>query len=181
MKIQNSLVLSLALIGLAVGACSASAEHRSAGEVVDDTSIATRTKTALLADSATDGLKIDVEVDRDKVQLNGFVDSQAQVDRAGEIARSISGVVSVENNLKVSDGGTRRVGEYIDDKALSVSVKSALANDALAPASEIDVEVNRGVVSLGGYVDSSAQRDAAIAAAKGVKGVERVIDNLTVR
>jgi hyperosmotically inducible protein len=180
MKIWSSLVLSLALVCFAVGACSASGKHRSTGEVIDDTSIAARTKTALLADPTTDGLNIDVEVDRDKVQLNGFVNSQAQVDRAGEIARSVSGVSAVENNLKVS-GATRRTGEYIDDKALSASVKAALANDPVAPAAEIDVEVNRGVVSLGGYVDSNAERDAAVAAAKKVKGVERVIDNLTVR
>jgi len=180
MKMQSSLVLSLALVCLVVGACSASGKHRSTGQVIDDTSIAARTKTALVADPITDGLGIDVEVDRDKVQLNGFVNSQAQVDRAGEIARSISGVSSVENNLKVS-GPTRSTGEYIDDKVLSANVKAALANDPLAPAAEIDVEVNRGVVSLGGYVDSNAERDAAVAAAKKVEGVERVIDNLTVR
>jgi hyperosmotically inducible protein len=181
MKIQSSLALSLALVCLALGACAASGSHRSTGQMVDDTTIAARTKTALLADSTTDGLNIDVEVDRDKVQLNGFVDSQAQVNRAGEIARSISGVASVENNLQVSEGGSRRTGEYFDDKVLSSNVKAALANDALAPASEIDVEVNRGIVSLGGFVDSSAERDAAAAAAKGVKGVQKVNNNLEVR
>jgi len=180
MKIQSSLVLSSALVCLALGACASSGPHRSTGQVVDDTSIAARTKTALLADTTTDGLKIDVEVDRDRVQLNGFVDSQAQVDRAGEIARSISGVASVKNNLKVTDG-SRMAGEYIDDKALSASVKAALADDSVAPASEIDVEVNRGVVSLGGYVDSNVQRDAAVAAATGVSGVQRVINNLAIR
>jgi osmotically-inducible protein OsmY len=36
-------------------------------------------------------------------------------------------------------------------------------------------------VSLGGYVDSKAERDAAVAAAKGVKGVQKVINNLAVR
>lgn len=180
MKIQSSFVLSLALVCLSLGACSASGEHRSTGQVLDDSSIAARTKSALLADPTTDGLNIDVEVDRDRVQLNGFVDSQAQVTRAGEIARSISGVAFVNNNLRVSDG-TRRTGEYVDDKVLSASVKTALANNALAPASEIDVEVNRGIVSLGGFVDTNAERDAAVAVATKVTGVERVINNLTVR
>ncbi len=180
MKTQNSLVVSLALVYLALGACAASGPHRSTGQAIDDTTIAARTKTALLADSTTDGLNIDVEVDRDKVQLNGFVDSKVQVDRAGEIARSIPGVASVENNLKVSNG-TRSTGEYIDDKALSASVKAALVNDRLAPGSEIDVEVNQGIVSLGGYVDSDAERNAAVAAAKDVKGVQKVVNNLAVR
>jgi len=180
MKTYNPLVLSVALVCLGLGACAASGPHRSTGQVVDDTTIATRTKTALLADSTTDGLNIDVEVDRDKVQLNGFVDSSAQVDRAGEIARSVPGVASVENNLKVSDG-TRRTGEYIDDKSLSTSVKAALMDDRLAPSAEIDVEVNRGVVSLGGFVDTEAELNAAVAAAQEVNGVVKVINNLAVR
>jgi hyperosmotically inducible protein len=180
MKIQNVFVLMLASASLTLGACAASGPHRSTGQVVDDTTIAAQLKSELLADSTTDGLNIDVEVNRDKVQLNGFVDSQAQVDRAGEIARSVPGVASVDNQLKVSDG-TRMTGQYIDDKALSVSVKAALANDAVSPASEIDVEVNRGIVSLGGFVDSSAELDAALAAAGKVKGVQKVVNNMTVR
>lgn len=180
MKIQKLFVLMLAAASLTLGACAASGPHRSTGQVIDDTSIAGQIKTELLADTTTDGLNIDVEVDRSKVQLNGFVDTQAQVDRAGQIAKATPGVTSVDNQLKVS-GGKRMTGEYIDDTALSVSVKTALANDAVAPASEIDVEVNRGIVSLGGYVDSNAQRDAAVAAARKVKGVKSVINNLTVR
>lgn len=180
MKTQKLFVLMLAAASLALGACAASGPHRSTGQVVDDTSIAAQIKTQLLADSTTDGLNIDVEVNRDKVQLNGFVDSQAQVDRAGQIARAVSGVSSVDNQLKVS-GGNRTTGEYIDDTAISVSVKSALVDDAVAPAGEIDVEVNRGVVSLGGFVDSNAQRDAAMAAARRVNGVKSVVNNMTVR
>lgn len=180
MKIQNVFVLLLASASLTLGACAASGSHRSTGEMVDDTTIATRLKTELLADSTTDGLDIDVEVDRDRVQLNGFVDSQAQVDRAGQIARGVPGVASVDNQLKVSDG-TRMAGQYVDDKALSVSVKSALANDKVAPASEIDVEVNQGIVSLGGFVDTNAELNAALAAAGKVNGVKKVVNNLTVR
>lgn len=181
MKFKLLAVLGLALVLAAVGGCASSGKERSTGEVLDDTSIAARTKSALLADPVTDGLSIDVEVDRDRVQLNGFVDSQAQVDKAGEIARSISGVASVDNNLRVSGGGDRRTGEYIDDKTISSEVKAALADDPVAKASQIDVEVSRGEVSLGGFVDSAAARDAAVAAAKKVKGVVKVINNLTVR
>lgn len=180
MKIKSSIVWSTSVLCLVLSACSANGPHRSTGEVLDDVSIAARTKTALLADSTTDGLNIDVEVDRDRVQLNGFVDSQAQVDQAGVIARSVSGVASVENNLKVSDGD-RMAGEYIDDKVLSARVKSALANDALAPSAEIDIEVDRGVVSLGGFVDTKAELDAAFAVANKVSGVRKVINNLAVR
>lgn len=180
MKIQFSKVLILALACSVLASCAATATNRSTGEVIDDKSIATSIKTALLADPATDGLNIDVEVDRNKVQLNGFVDSQSQVDRAGEIARETSGVNSVENNLRVT-AGNRQAGEYIDENSLAARVKLALANDPTVHSLQVDVEVNRGIVSLGGFVDTSAQRSAAVAAAQKVNGVVKVVDNLAVR
>ncbi|HET6564796.1 MAG TPA: BON domain-containing protein [Xanthomonadales bacterium] len=173
-------VLALATATLAAG-CAASGKSRSTGEVMDDTSLAARTKTALLADAVTDGLNIDVEVNRDQVQLNGFVDSQAQVDRAGVIAKGISGVATVKNNLQVSDGGNRMTGEYIDDKALQAKVKAALADDPSVQSLKVDVEINRGEVSLGGFVDSAAERDAAVATVRNVAGVTKIVNNLKVR
>lgn len=181
MNIKQILILSLAFVLIAAGGCAASGQHRSTGEAIDDSSIAARTKSALLADEVTDGLNIDVEVDRNRVQLNGFVNSQAQIDRAGEIARSISGAATVQNNLQVSDGGNRMTGEYIDDKTLQSQVKAALANDPAVQSLKVDVEVNRGEVSLGGFVDTNAERDAAVDTVRRVAGVVTVFNNLTVR
>jgi osmotically-inducible protein OsmY len=45
----------------------------------------------------------------------------------------------------------------------------------------IDVEVNRGIVSLGGFVDSEDERNAAAEAAKRVPGVSKIVNNLQVR
>ena len=175
------LAFSVAVTLVALGGCAGSGAHRSTGEVMDDASISTRTKAALIRDVDIDGLNIDVEVDRDRVQLNGFVDTKAQVKRAGEIARSISGVTSVENNLLVTVGGDRRTGEYIDDKTLQARVKAALLRDPLVQSMKIDVEVNRGEVSLGGFVDSNAEREAAVAAVSKVAGVRNLVNNMTVR
>jgi hyperosmotically inducible protein len=175
-----TIFLSGLLVGGLLSACAESGERRSTGQVIDDTTIATQTKAALLEDDVTHGMDIDVEVDRAQVQLNGFVDSQAQKDRAGEIARSVEGVASVSNNLEVS-GGPRSTGEYVDDKVLFTRVNAALAQNSLTSALTIDVEVNRGVVSLGGHVDSLAQANAAVETAREVSGVTRVVNNLDVR
>ncbi len=153
---------------------------RTAGQVVDDLGIAARTKAALAADEATAAHKIDIEVDRDTVQLNGWVDSEAERTRAGEIAMNIDGVASVENNLELQSSD-RTTGEYIDDKMLIAKVKAALADDPTAEALTIDVESERGVVSLGGHVDTEQERDAAIKAASKVAGIVDVIDNIDVR
>lgn len=156
------------------------AGERTVGQVVDDMSIAARTKTALAADPVTDAIKIDVEVDKDKVQLNGFVDTEAERTRAGEIARSIEGVALVKNNLRLQPHD-RTTGEYVDDKLLIAEVKTALAEDPVAHTLKIDIEADHGVISLGGHVDTEAERKAAVTAARQVAGVVDVIDNIDVR
>lgn len=177
-QVLRALAVGMLAVALGVG-CAATDDSRSTGQFVDDTTIAARVKAKLLDDDVTDGLDIDVEVNRDRVQLNGFVDSIEQKRRAEELARSVPGVAGVENNLDIGSGD-RRVGQYIDDKSLATRVKAALADDPVAPAHRIDVEVNDGAVSLGGYVETDAQRQAAIAATERVKGVRRVVDNLTI-
>jgi osmotically-inducible protein OsmY len=179
--LMKTSLLLVSFVALTLAGCAGSGTHRSTGEVMDDTSISTRTKAALLNEKWLDGFNIDVEVDRDRVQLNGFVDTQSQVKRAGDIAKSISGVTSVENNLLVTANGSRTTGEYIDDKTLQARVNAALAGDSFVQSMKIDVEVNRGEVSLGGFVDSSAARDAAIAAVRKVAGIRNLVNNMTVR
>ena len=174
-KIAITMLLALVLQG-----CTSTNGHRSTGEVIDDAGISTKIKTALLTDRTTDGLDIEIEIDEGRVQLNGFADSAEELKRAEEIARGTKGVVSVQNNLRVAEN-SRSVGRYIDDKVLVARVNGALAKDPEADAIDIEVEVNRGVVMLGGYVDTKAEVRAAEAAAKRVEGVEQVINNLQVR
>ena len=71
-------------------------------------------------------------------------------------------------------------GEYVDDKTIQTRVKAALLDDPAVKSLQIDVEVNRGEVSLGGFVDSASQRDAAVATVRNVAGVEKVFNNLKV-
>jgi len=148
--------------------------------VIDDMSIATRTKAALAADGVTDAIKIDVEVDRDVVQLNGFVDTEEERQQAERIAANIEGVAEVKNNLELQPHD-RSTGEYIDDKMLVAKVKTALADDPKVESLTIDIESDHGVVSLGGHVDTDVERQAALNSAAKVAGVVRVIDNLDVR
>jgi len=155
-------------------------KERSAGQVIDDMTIAARLKAAFAADPVTDAVDIDIEVDKDMVQLNGFVDTEAESERAEQIAMSTKGVASVKNNLELQPHD-RTASEYGSDKLLVTKVKAALADDPVAHSLKIDVEVDHGVVSLGGFVDSDAERNAALLAAQGVKGVSKVIDNLDVR
>lgn len=71
------------------------------GNKVDDVTITTRVKAALLADPAVKSFDIAVVTRKDDVQLSGFVDNQGQIDRAVEIVRGIEGVHKISNEMSI--------------------------------------------------------------------------------
>ena len=167
------------LLATIVG-CASTDERRSTGQYIDDATITTKIEASLLADKVTDGLDIEVEVNRGRVQLTGFADSAEEVERAGEIARNTKGVNSLDNDLRIAEGN-RSTGQYIDDKVLVGKVNAALVNEEEVRVLDIQIEVNRGVVVLGGFVGSAKERSAAGSAAEKVPGVKTVENKLKVR
>jgi osmotically-inducible protein OsmY len=89
-----------ALIGSAVG-CAATTKHESTGQYVDDSVITSKVKAAILDQSGLKTMQINVKTYQGVVQLSGFVDSAQNVTKAGEVARNVKDVVSVENSLLV--------------------------------------------------------------------------------
>ena len=95
------LVAALAA-ALPIAACTSSSRTtESTGEYVDDATITSKVKGALLADSGLKSFDISVETYKDVVQLSGFVNSEQVKAHAAEVAAGISGVRSVRNNLIV--------------------------------------------------------------------------------
>lgn len=88
-------------IGVAVPACSAIDGRQSAGEYVDDAGIATKVRTAIVADPQLKLRQIDVNVMDKVVQLSGFVDNPQEKSRAADVAKRIDGVRSVKNDIVV--------------------------------------------------------------------------------
>ncbi|HJS21553.1 MAG TPA: BON domain-containing protein [Steroidobacteraceae bacterium] len=75
--------------------------NRSAGAVVDDSALTAKVKTALIGDEVTKGTQINVETRDGVVQLAGFVSTDAERDRATQVARGVSGVKDVRNDLEI--------------------------------------------------------------------------------
>src|SRR4051812_30190060 len=71
----------------------------SVGTEIDDTVLTTRVIAALLADPAVKSYGFKVETRKGEVQLSGFVDQQAHIDHAVEVARAVQGVKSVDNKV----------------------------------------------------------------------------------
>jgi hyperosmotically inducible periplasmic protein len=72
-------------------------------------------------------------------------------------------------------------GEYIDDAAITTKVKAAFANDPTVSAIDVKVETFKGTVSLSGFVDTKEQKKQAETVAKGIAGVQKVTNNITVK
>jgi osmotically-inducible protein OsmY len=81
--------------------CTASAQSETPGQYLDDSIITTKVKAAIFDEPALKSLQIEVETYKGVVQLSGFVDSKASVNKAGEVASKVEGVKSVKNDLNV--------------------------------------------------------------------------------
>jgi hyperosmotically inducible protein len=103
MKTKKNILVAVVIVMIAafgLAACETPA-GRSAGEVVDDGTITTKVKAKLFDDDQLSGFAISVETFEGGVTLTGAVDSAAEKQRATNIARSVKGVKSVNNLLKI--------------------------------------------------------------------------------
>ena len=73
-----------------------------ADQVIDDTAITTKVKSALLADQAVKGMNIKVETVGGTVTLSGSVSTQVERTQAEAVAATVEGVKNVVNRISVS-------------------------------------------------------------------------------
>lgn len=79
------------------------------------------------------------------------------------------------------DSSMNKVGNFMDDSAITAKVKAALVDNESIKSTDISVKTEKAVVTLSGFVESQAQAEAAVNAAKKVEGVSSVSDKLHVR
>ncbi len=90
------IVLGMALVTAA--SCQTPA-GRTAGEVVDDSTITSNVKAKLLEEGILRGIVVSVETFEGNVTLTGAVDTDDQKKHAEDVAKSVSGVRKVNNLL----------------------------------------------------------------------------------
>lgn len=94
---------SILLLGTGAwtGCMSNTTSDRTAEQNREDVNITTRVKAALASDPQYKYDSVIVSTFRSAVQLSGFVDSEAQKDRAGELAEKVAGVKRVDNKISL--------------------------------------------------------------------------------
>ena len=81
--------------------CASTSTQESTGQYIDDTTITTKVKTAIFNEPSLKVFEINVETFKGTVQLSGFVSTQANISKAVEVARSVGGVTSVKNDMRL--------------------------------------------------------------------------------
>src|SRR2546423_8598670 len=101
MTLNKFCAILLAAAMLSSMGCASTATRESTGQVIDDSAITTKVKKAIFDEPTLKVTQISVETYKSVVQLSGFVDSTAQIGTAATVARSVEGVVSVKNDLRL--------------------------------------------------------------------------------
>jgi hyperosmotically inducible protein len=98
-KYFSAIFLSVLLVSFL--GCASTPKQEGTGEYVDDTVITTKVKAAIFNEPTLKSTEINVETFKGIVQLSGFVSSQDGIDKAVSLTRSVKGVVSVKNNMRL--------------------------------------------------------------------------------
>jgi len=152
-----------------------------------------KAEATLLFNGNLDSFDINTDVKDGNVVLTGKVENSVDKKLAEELVANIDGVVSVDNKLTIvagddmdsdlSDDAEDAVDEgtsELTDAKIATVIKTRLLMDTDISGFDIDVDVENGVVTLTGEVDSDAERDLAVEIAKNASDVKDVENNLRV-
>ena len=178
---RRSILINATALLCLISAPFASAQ-RTAGENIDDTTLAVTVKAALVDSEAVDAGDINIEAYKGTIQLSGYVASSEEKSSALAIAGETDGVAKVDDAIIVMGGGKRSFGRTVDDEKIHAEVKIKVANvSGLGDAIGVIAHVRNGEVLLSGFVDSDDVRKDIVAAANTVSGVSKVHDRIALK
>ena len=128
-------------------------------------------------------LAINTDVEHGVVHLKGEVDTEARKEMATELAKSVDGVKSVRNDIKVTGGepgALERMQDTAGDATLTAKVKTRLLASSNTSGLAINVSTSDDVVKLEGEVDTETERELAELIAANTSGVANVRNELKV-
>lgn len=164
-------MITVAVAVFVLGGCAGVA-YRAEGQFTDREITAAVEESIRMSEAVPLSL-IDVETEDGVVTLTGSVGHILARDQALRITRSVRGVRSIIDRIEIEP-------VHRDDATLVKNVGVALAEDPATESYEIGVEVNEGVVTLTGEVESWAEKRLALEVVKGVAGVRDVIADIDV-
>ncbi len=117
---------------------------------------------------------ISIKIQDGVANLIGSSDSLYEAKKACNVASQVRGVKDVVNNVKIESYGD------VDDSTLNSRVTQALSTTNLS-YQDINHDVNKGKLTLGGYVNNKEEVELAKEISMGVEGVRKVINKIKIR
>ena len=93
-------LVAIAFMAMAVG-CASTAKTEGTGEYIDDTVVTTKVKAAIFNEPTLKSAEINVETFKGVVQLSGFVSSKDAENKAVAVTRTVPGVKSVKDDMRL--------------------------------------------------------------------------------
>jgi hyperosmotically inducible periplasmic protein len=154
-------------------------------ESTQDATTTSRVRTALLLSKRVSPFDIKVQTIQGEVTLTGDVPTTEAKTVAGAIVQDTAGVKQVHNDLGINplaerNPETERLGERVADLEPKTVVDDGLSNNTELKDKHIDVQVKSRIVTLGGALDTPAQKYSAEQIAWQATGVQGVVDHISV-
>lgn len=166
----------LLVFAFALTALMSWAQEAGTGEPsVTDMAVRRRVIDQLVWDDRVDAANVFVRVEDGSVRLSGTVKSYTARLAAGDAARDVYGVRRVDNNLEVSPEQPATMDQYIRIRAVNALELNPSVNEE-----SVDVEVEGGIVTLRGAVDSYWRKLLAADLVEEVPGARSVVNELAV-
>lgn len=146
---------------------------------ISDTAITAKVKAKMMDDHRLKKSDISVMTTNGVVTLEGTANSSKAKSEAERVAKSIEGVKSVDNTLKVPGGNkhVRKAERAVSDSWITAKVKSEILADSASKGFEVRVTTKHGVVLLNGTLANQDAIDHVKVIAAKVKGVKSVDTN----
>lgn len=160
-----------------------------AGQVVtgvEDSTITARIEALYLLDQHLNPLNINTTTRDGNVMLSGSVNDQVQRDLAEDLALGVLGVRFVDNQLVVintviGEKEQRTWSQRVQDRAVTAAVRGRMLGSGEFKGLKIGITTINNVVTLFGVVPTEAHVESMINIASNTKGVEDVVNQLTIR
>ena len=127
-----------------------------------------------------------VSVQKGKAILTGKVDEKVSKELASEIARGVSGITDVDNQIVVEPNylpnfGRSGFGDQIDDASISAAIRSKLQWNKDVDSGGTTVVTKGGRLTLSGTAASKVAKDNANRLAMNTRGVNSVNNQLVIQ
>lgn len=123
---------------------------------------------------------VEVAVTGGTAVLTGEVEDTSAKIAAGDDARNTAGISDVRNDIAVAHAVVVEADVPTTDEAVKARVREAIGRGSLVDDPAIEISVNDGVVRLRGTAATPFEQQRIVEAAQSVKGVVRVVDEITV-